>query len=139
MTPLSESIGDRYRVWDLAAVWRALTGPPFVFAVWAARPRAAASATLVGDLERSLERGLADLDRLVERAATELRLDLADIHEYLTRNLSYRLDRDALAGLRAFHARAFEVGLVESDRALAFAGEAPATDRSRAGSLRSPR
>ncbi|HXU44417.1 MAG TPA: menaquinone biosynthesis protein, partial [Thermoanaerobaculia bacterium] len=29
---------ERYRVYDLAAEWRSLTGLPFVFAVWAVRP-----------------------------------------------------------------------------------------------------
>ncbi|MDH3524220.1 MAG: menaquinone biosynthesis protein [Acidobacteriota bacterium] len=112
-------------IWDLAGLWRELTGLPFVFAVWALHPRAGTDAPrIVGDLHRSLELGLAELDRLVARATEELGLQAEEVRTYLTRNLSYRLDSEALAGLHAFHQRAEELGFIAESRAIAFTGPA---------------
>jgi chorismate dehydratase len=91
-------------VFDLAAEWKAWTGLPFCFAVWAARTDRAdvvRASGVVELLHASKERGLADLDRLAAEAAARLRLPRRVCAEYL-RLLDYELtDRD-LAGLRLF-------------------------------------
>jgi predicted solute-binding protein len=101
----------RYRVLDLAAEWRGMTGLPFVFAAWAA-PREHAGPPLAAALEASLARGEAELDRIVAEAAAELALPPAELREYLTSNLRYRLGERELAGLAEFHRRAREHGLL---------------------------
>lgn len=110
---------SRHQVLDLAGEWRRLTGHPFVFAVWAARPSA--------DLEQlpfyfksSLRFGLSALDSLVRQCAEELRLDAAEMREYLTRNLTYFLRQEELAGLREFFTRAAAKGLIPAARPLEF-------------------
>lgn len=115
----------RYRVWDLAAEWRALTGLPFVFAVWAVRGglgdrgREASRA-----LAASLELGLREMPAIVARAVTELELDAIEVRDYLTVNLSFRLDDEALAGLQEFRRRAALHGLIEERAPLALLSDA---------------
>ena len=98
-------------VLDLAAEWKALTGRPFVFAVWAVR-ESIYTPELTESFEESLARGLASLDRIAEDAAHELGLPIAEMHEYLKENLSYHLGPEEWAGLEEFFARARQHGLV---------------------------
>lgn len=111
----------RYRIWDLAAEWRDLTGRPFVFAVWAVGgevgDRARGCAAL---LTHSLALGLGATEDIVERAVEQLGLEAAAVRDYLTRCLSYRLDAEALAGLGEFYARAAELALIDAPTVLRF-------------------
>jgi chorismate dehydratase len=117
---------DRYRVWDLAAEWRRLTGRPFVFAIWAVRGAVEDRAERCTEtLNRSLALGTAATEALVARAVGELGLEAQAVREYLTRCLSYRLDDEALAGLGEFYGRAASLGLIEAPRAFGFLGAAP--------------
>lgn len=102
-----------YRVLDLAAEWRALTGRPFVFAVWGVR-RGVDPSLIAAELQRSLELGLAEMDALVEEAARDLDLEPAAVRGYLTENLSYGLGESELAGLDEFFRRAHNLGLIAS-------------------------
>lgn len=91
-------------VFDLAAEWKAWTGLPFVFAVWAVRKdriEAIRSSGVVELLHASKERGLADLDRLADEAASRLRLPRSVCGRYL-RLLDYELTERDLRGLRLF-------------------------------------
>ncbi len=85
---------------DLALLWKAWTGLPFVFAVWAGRPTLAPD--VVQHLAAAGRRGVA---RIPERYAGR---DL----EYLSTNLRYPLDDAALTGLRRFGALAHRAGLL---------------------------
>jgi chorismate dehydratase len=110
---------DKYQVIDLAAEWHALTGLPFVFAVWAVR-----SSVDVPDLafyfKSSLRYGLSSVDTLSREAAAELGLDSADVRSYLTENLHYFLRQEELAGLEEFYRRAHAHGLILEPRPLEF-------------------
>ncbi len=91
-------------VFDLATEWRAWTGLPFCFSVWAARAERAeaiAASEVVRLLHLSRERGIADLDRLAQEAAARLDLPIAVCARYL-RLLDYDLGTRDLAGLRHF-------------------------------------
>lgn len=91
-------------VFDLAAEWKAWTGLPFVFAVWAARRdriEAVRASGVVELLHISKERGLADLDRLAGEASSRLRLPRSICARYL-RLLNYELTERDLRGLRLF-------------------------------------
>ena len=109
----------RYQVIDLAADWHALTGLPFVFAVWAVR-----SGVDLPDLpfyfKSSLRYGLSSVDTLSREAAAELGLDSADVRSYLTENLHYFLRQEELAGLEEFYRRAHAHGLILEPRPLEF-------------------
>lgn len=108
---------ERYRVWDLAAEWRQLTGRPFVFAVWALRPEAGDRlAETERLLKSSLEQGVAELDAVVRRAVRELGLSAESVRHYLTESLSFHLDGEALAGLQEFYERAAALGVIDEVR-----------------------
>ena len=109
----------RYRILDLAAEWRQLTGKPFVFAVWAVRDGVELGDRL-GLFQESLEQGLRNVDSLVGDAARDQRLDESELHEYLTRNLSYHLGPEELSGLYEFFERAFDQGLIDDVKPLRF-------------------
>lgn len=89
--------------WDLAALWKAWTGRPFVFAVWAAQEGLAQS------VRDALRTAGAEGTAGIEARYT------GDDLDYLRTFLRYPLDEPALIGLREFAARAHRAGLVRSD------------------------
>ncbi len=103
-------IGDRamkvpdapfHAVVDLAEAWHAMTGLPFVFALWVVR----AGVDLDGlpeALARSRAEGLAHARELAQTCGPGLGLDFATCYDYLTRALSYDLGEPEIAGLRLF-------------------------------------
>jgi chorismate dehydratase len=110
---------ERYQVIDLAAEWNALTGLPFVFAVWAVRAGVDLP-DLAFYFKSSLRYGLSSIDTLSRESAAELGLDSADVASYLTENLSYFLRQDELAGLEEFYRRAHAHGLILEPKPLEF-------------------
>ncbi len=101
-------IGDRaldfslthhpHSVWDLGEAWWALTGLPFVFAVWALRRGAHSVADRLW-LREAKERGLVDLDRLIAAwpaYTPEFR------KRYLTENVRFELGDEEKRGLERF-------------------------------------
>ncbi len=111
--------GDFLEVVDLAEVWRDLTGLPFVFALWVARP-----GVDLGDLPEALRRcreaGLAEADQIAAQAGPGLGLNVATCYDYLTNVLSYDLGEPELAGLRRFAAMAAAMGLAPEGAKLVF-------------------
>ncbi len=110
---------DRYHVVDLAAEWNALTGLPFVFAVWAVRPEVE-----IPDLpfyfKSSLRYGLSSLDTLVRESAAELGLDTSEVRAYLTENLHFFLRSEEIEGLEEFYRRAHSHGMILEPRPIEF-------------------
>jgi chorismate dehydratase len=91
-------------IFDLAAEWRAWTGLPFVFAVWAARADWAeeiAASGIAESLRESKAHGLGDLDQIAREASDRLGLPLEICLRYL-RLLSYDLTERDQEGLRRF-------------------------------------
>jgi chorismate dehydratase len=110
---------EKYLVLDLAAEWRALTGLPFVFAVWAVRPEVDLP-DLAFYFKSSLRYGMSSLDTLVREAAAELAFDTAEVRSYLTENLSFFLRGDEIAALEEFYRRAHAHGLILEPKPLEF-------------------
>lgn len=106
---------ERYQVFDLAAEWKALTGLPFVFAVWAVRPEVEFP-DLSFYFKSSLRYGMSSLDILIREAAAEQGLDTAEVRAYLTENLGFFLRQEEIAGLEEFYRRAHEHGLILEPR-----------------------
>lgn len=113
---------DRYRILDLAAEWRALTGLPCVFAVWAVR-KSLAMPNLGYYFKSSLRYGLSSMDTLIREAAAEMDLPTDELRTYLTENLSYFLRDEELAALREYYRRAHHHGLIPEPRELELWGE----------------
>jgi chorismate dehydratase len=109
---------ERYQILDLAAEWRALTGLPAVFAVWAVAPHVKVE-DLHPLLKGSLLSGLSAMAELVAAAAAELDLPAADVEHYLTKSLHYFLREEELASLAEYYRRAHAHGLIEAPRELA--------------------
>lgn len=95
---------------DLGAAWRAWTGLPFVFAVWAVRPGI--------DLGPLAERLAAAPDHFTPAVARslarqyhrEVHLTVAETETYLTANLQFRLGRAEMMGLRRYLRECSQMG-----------------------------
>ncbi len=98
---------------DLGAAWKAWTGLPFVFAVWAARRDADHEAALAlhQNLLASRAWGVAHLDLLAAEAAQATGMAVATVRDYLG-NLDYDLSPEHLAGLTTFFQRLTADGAV---------------------------
>ncbi len=109
---------------DLGEAWKAWTGLPFVFAVWAAR--GAVSRPAVRDVHRALlasrKWGLQHLDDLAGEAAVATGVEPGRCREYLE-GLDYGLSYRHLAGLADFLGRLAARGVVP-DGTLSFLGAA---------------
>lgn len=102
---------------DLGEAWYNLTGLPFVFAVWMAKPD-----TRLGNLPTLLQsiriENCNHIDRIVARHAenhgwpNELALD------YLTRNLSFEIGPRQLEAIERFGVMANDFGLIDNLRPL---------------------
>jgi chorismate dehydratase len=110
---------ERYRILDLAAEWRRLTGKPFVFAVWAVR-EGIDSAGLGSALESSLTAGFEEMDRIIDQAVDELSLSREVVERYLSRHLRFEMGQEELAGLEEFYLRAAAYGAIAEPRAVRF-------------------
>jgi cyclic dehypoxanthinyl futalosine synthase len=105
--------GERFpHVEDLGAVWHALTGLPFVYAVWAGRP-GAVDAEAIAALQQSLDAGLGARPVIARAHAEAHGGPPATYESYLSQNIRYRLGAEELSGVAAFFARARAAGLVE--------------------------
>jgi cyclic dehypoxanthinyl futalosine synthase len=92
---------------DLGQAWKELTGLPFVFAVWVARP-GLLSARDVLLLHGSLEAGLNERAKIAQAWARGRGGDAESHLSYMTDSIRYQLDAPALEGLREFLRRAAE-------------------------------
>jgi len=104
---------------DLGNEWKAMTGLPFVYAMWVGRPGAASPAQCRA-LQQARDRGVGHLREIArDVGAGDPELERRSL-EYLRDNLKYSLgDREA-AGLRRFHELAADLGLVPALHPLRF-------------------
>lgn len=96
----------RGHIHDLGEAWRAWTGLPFVFAVWAVRREALAAhpaevAALTDALVAARDWGEANRAAVIDAAVAVRPYHRALYDDYFTR-LSYRLDERAAQGLERF-------------------------------------
>jgi len=104
---------------DLGGEWHALTGLPFVYAMWTGR-EGAASAAQCSALRQARDQGEANLTRIATQVGEgdAGRSDRA--LRYLRDNLKYGLGEREAAGLRRFHELAVELGLAPGLKPLNF-------------------
>jgi len=105
-----ERTGEELVYHDLAREWKAMTGLPFVSAVWAARSDVDES--VAQDFIRSRDHGLANIDALVEEWARKMPLSAETIRTYLTENIHYVLDDECVEGMRGFFREAAAAGVL---------------------------
>lgn len=111
-------------VYDLAEQWRHWTGRPFVFAFWAVRRAALATAAshlnIARVFQESRDHGALHIAEIASAWTSKLQLTEALIREYLTSNIDYALDAENLDGLRLFYRYAAECGALPSAPELEF-------------------
>lgn len=108
---------------DLGSEWKALTGLPFVYAMWSGR-EGAVSATHVAELQAARDRGVTAIPEIARRFVGDDQRRVRMVEQYLRDNLKYPLSEREVAGLRRFHELAAEQGLVPGLRPLRFYGDA---------------
>lgn len=106
---------------DLAEQWKAITGVPFVSAIWALSPLLAlgdAAANrpsleaIVEDFNQSRIHGLENIDVLVAEWSKRLPISEETIRTYLTSNIHYTLDEECIEGMRVFFSTAASLGIL---------------------------
>lgn len=107
---------DDYQTWDLGALWRAWTGLPMVYAVWAVRravmtERPEAVGLLSEALRASKAWGDAHRGALAAAAARATGFAPAFVAGYF-RGIRYALDPPALAGLQRYAEAAQALGVL---------------------------
>ncbi|MGC8667156.1 MAG: menaquinone biosynthetic enzyme MqnA/MqnD family protein [Chthonomonadales bacterium] len=98
-------------IMDLGAQWKELTGLPFVYAAWLARP--GLSMRHPGDLLcRAKVWGIRSLESITRKWAEAMELPEERVREYFFRIMQYDLDDAKLAALDEFRRRCIIHGLV---------------------------
>ncbi len=115
-----ERSGEELVYHDLAHEWCALTGLPFVSAVWAVGPGVPLDEGVAEDFIQSRDHGLAHIEALAQEWAAKLPLDESTIRHYLSVNIHYVLDDECVAGMEGFFQAAAEAGVLPRYE---FAGE----------------
>ena len=104
---------------DLGAEWQALTGLPFVYAMWVGRP-GAASPSQCRALQQARDRGIAQLPAIAKQVSGgDAELEQRAL-AYLRDNLKFDLGAAEQAGLRKFHELAAEISVVPGLKPLRF-------------------
>ena len=106
---------------DLGSEWRALTGLPFVYAMWTGRP-GAASPEHCRALQAARDGGVAHVADIAREVAEGDPAREQQALHYLRDNLKYGLGEREAQGLCRFHQLAAEIGLVPSPQPLRFYG-----------------
>jgi chorismate dehydratase len=104
---------------DLGAEWKALTGLPFVYAMWVGRA-GVAPPRHVRALQQARDRGLASLPAIARQESGGDQDYEQKALSYLRDNLKYTLGEAERAGLRRFHQLAAEVGAASGVEPLRF-------------------
>ena len=115
-----ERAGEELVYHDLAHEWHALTGLPFVSAVWGTSGAPGPSHlgtgesmnSIANDLNQSRIHGLENIDTLVAEWAGKLPIPEQTIRSYLTTNIHYALDEECIEGMRGFFRMAAEAGVL---------------------------
>ena len=96
-----ERTGEELVYHDLAQEWKALTGLPFVSAVWGVAGNFHLD-RLSEDFIRSRDQGLKNIDALVTEWTRQIPLSEETIRAYLTTNIHYVLDEECIDGISGF-------------------------------------
>ena len=102
---------------DLGQEWKEMTGLPFVFAVWMAKPRAV-TARLFELLQQAKLRGKTQIEQIVEQFAVPRGWPAALAHQYLTRHLQFDIGPREIESIHRFHDLAAAQGIIDGQREL---------------------
>jgi len=86
-------------IYDLSAIWKDMTGLPFVFAVWVANKKL--SDDFIREFNKSLETGLKNIDKALNEECYNY-LYCENAKDYLNNKISYYLDDKKLEAMNFF-------------------------------------
>jgi chorismate dehydratase len=78
-------------VWDMATLWKENTGHGFVFAMWMVREDTLARVRAI-DFAAARDEGVKHIEEIVQTYQKTIGLTQGEMREYLTRNISFRVD-----------------------------------------------
>ena len=104
---------------DLGRAWTAMTGRPFVWALWVGRP-GGVDASGVLELQAARDAGVAASDSIAAEYVSGNAERAAIARRYLRENMWYALDEEATAGLLEFFRLAGELDLAPQPVALRY-------------------
>ena len=107
-----ERTGEQLVYHDLAEEWRALTGLPFVSAVWGIACGGVLDEKVATDLILSRDHGLKNVEALAAEWAQRMPMSEHLIYSYFTSNIHYVLDDECLEGMRCFFRKAAELRIL---------------------------
>ncbi|MCY4119616.1 MAG: menaquinone biosynthesis protein [Acidobacteria bacterium] len=113
-----ETVVDLDKI-DLGEEWTAMTGLPFVWALWAGRGDAV-KPEHVHALRAARDAGVAAFDDVVARHQPDDEEQAEVAREYLRNNVQFALTEDGRAGVKRFFAAAADIGVVPQAAALEF-------------------
>jgi chorismate dehydratase len=104
-----ERTGEELVYHDLAQEWRAVTGLPFVSAVWCAAHGGVWDESIARDFIDSRDHGLKNIDALVAEWTRKIPLSEETVRTYFTENIHYVLDEECAEGMAGFFRMAAEL------------------------------
>jgi chorismate dehydratase len=110
---------DQFQVFDLATLWHDYTGFGFVFAMWMARKSAADRVRAI-DFAGARDEGLANLDEIAASHEGQTGLSPAEMKDYLTTNIAFRMDEDMKKGMDFFFDLSRKHNLADNAQSLNF-------------------
>lgn len=91
-------LNNRYKyIYDLSAIWKEMTGLPFVFAAWIANKKMPKD--FVTQFNRSLKNGLRNINMALKECQN---LYCENPKDYLNNKISYSLDSEKMKGMHLF-------------------------------------
>lgn len=109
----AEPVGYPYQL-DLGEAWKKLTGLPFVFAVWMARPGVNLDG-LMEQLTTARVAGLQHVEEIVDAHGVPRGWPRDIAIRYLTEYLKFEIGKPQLAAIELFHHKAAAMGILPRD------------------------
>lgn len=88
--------------YDMGELWKAKTGMPLVFAAWIGCSPKVMAVSVASALEAARDRGLQQLESILDAKAHALPLDRERILDYYRRAVVYTMGKEECAGLQCF-------------------------------------
>ncbi|HYE66235.1 MAG TPA: menaquinone biosynthesis protein [Pyrinomonadaceae bacterium] len=108
---------EELRVFDLASLWRGLTGLGFVFAMWMMH-ESAAERVRAADFAGARDEGLEHVEEIINDYESSLGLPRSELRAYLLEDISFDLDAEMRAGLDLYYTLAHKHGIIPAVRPL---------------------
>jgi chorismate dehydratase len=106
---------NRFRVFDLAEVWKSFTNFGFIFAMWMSQRESCEI-----DFVSARNEGLTHLDEIIANYENEILLTREQFNDYLTQNIAFEVDDSMQKGLQLYYHLAYKHKLIEQNKPLNF-------------------